>query len=1226
MITELRASPPWLTRLIASWAADRWPAVCTVALALTGVGIDLATPLVIRSVVDGLSAGRAVATGALVLLAVAALLRFLVQFGQRTTASRLATRVEYDLRVALLSAVCRYSGEKQDSLRRGEVVSRSIIDLQVVQSLLALAPQAAAAVLHVAIQIAIMFYLSPVLALATLVTIPLASVLVVRSRRRIYAATWLSQQAAADLTSFTGEAIAGLPVTKVFQREDLIEKRFRDLASGLFGRRQLVARLNSAFGPCLTVLPQFALVLVIGIGGMLTLRGDISVGTFIVFATYLLTLTGLTRLLAGVVSAVALARSSVDRIHTIIDGADRAPDVAGGESRPSSGGGLGVVLSDVELTLGPDARAVLRGVSLEVRAGECLGVVGRPGAGKSVLGLVLQGQYRHGTGAVELVGGPGTTAWSDPDVVLVTEEPFLFSGTIRDNILLGRAFGGDSFASAVADAAVDAMLDRLPDGDRTQVGEGGARLSGGERQRIALARALYNSPRLLVLDDATSALDTLTEARVFEAMRRRLRRGCTIVVTGRRRAVLSLADRIAVVEGGRVVEHGDASDLLRHSVRLKALMGEETETPTLGADDVPGGEPDTRAAPSPVNDGRGRERAGPGDPAEVLGKYVTALPPVVDEPADSDIESGRADGPVGFREALRPVRFLAVAAIVCIGIEVVAAVALPAVARGVLGRSADGDTTGVVSLFGLGLAITAVSWIAGWGTIRTTARVCDRVLFAVRLRCFRHIQRLPLSYADRMRSGSLLTRMTTDVDSLSTFLQTGLLSLIVNLSLVFGVILMVALIAPGYWPVLVAAGVVVLAGGGAFQRIVSRSYPRARELLTAVNSDLHEKAHGVRTAQIFRCTGWVIAKFADRSAAYRDERQTGQSAVAWFFPLVALAIDLSLLCVLLPSAVDGLPWEVGGGTIAALILYLSMLYYPIQQIATVYDGAQQARVGLGRVNGLLSEPTEEAIAGAPAGTSGAGGDVRFDQVGFRYREDAPYSLLDVVLDIPPGASLAVVGPTGAGKSTIIKLLARFYRPQRGTIRAGGVDVAEIPLRDYRRRTAIVPQEAHLFSGSVGENIAFGRPDASAAEIMEVARSFGVSELIDSLPGGLDYDVGPRGTALSAGQRQVVAVLRAIVSHPDLLLLDEATGALDLESERSIVSALRGDKSGRKTVLVAHRLATASQADVIAVVERSRLLETGGHEALLRSGGLYADLWVASDRDGAMINPGRGGTA
>lgn len=1235
--TEVRVSPSWMVRLLASWAADRRSAVGAVTLALAGAGIDLAAPLVIRSVVDGLSAGRSVAVGALVLLIVAALLRFAAQFGQRATASRIAVRVQHDLRVALLSSVCRYSGERQDALRRGEVVSRSITDLQIVQSLLALAPQAAAAVLHVTVQLVIMFFLSPVLALATLVTIPLAGALVVRSRRRIYAATWLSQQATADLTSFTGEAIAGLPVTKVFGREELIERRFLDLARELYGRRQRVARLNAAFSPGLTVLPQFALVLVIGLGGTMTLRGEISVGTFIVFATYLLTMTGLIRLLAGVVSAIALARSSAERIHALIDSAEHRPDAVGKGTGTNRGGAIGMLLSDVDLTLGPDARYVLRGLNIEVRRGECLGVAGKAGSGKSVLGLVLQGQYRPRAGRVALMGdsvetGDGTepVALGDPDVVLVTEEPFLFSGTIRHNVLLGREFDADRYASALADAAVDTMLERLADGDRTCVGESGARLSGGERQRIALARALYESPGLLVLDDATSALDTLTEARVFDALRRRLGRGRTLVVTGRRRAVLSLADRIAVVEGGRVVEEGDARTLLRDSVRLKALLGEETPTPTLGADEVTGDEPQARAA-LPANTRPVAATALEADPAEALAHHVTALPPVVDEPVGADVDNGRRSGPLVLREVLLPVRSAAVTALMCIGVEVVAAVALPAVARAVLGRSKDGDATAVGLLFVLGLVITAVSWIAGWGTVRASTRVCDRVLFTVRLRCFRHIQRLPLDYVDRVRSGGVLTRMTADIDSLSAFLQTGLLSLIINLMLVFGAALAVVLMAPGFWPVLVAAGLVVLVGTAAFRRIVSRSYPRARELLAAVNADLYEKVHGVRTAQIFRCTDRITAEFAKKSAAYRDERQAGQRAVAWFFPLVAMTIDMALICVLLPAVVDGLPWAAGddGGTIAALILYVSMLYYPIQQMATVYDSAQQAKVGLRRINGLLSEPTEGALAGVPAGTPGAGGAIRFDHVGFTYRQDAPYSLLDVVLDVRPGQSLAVVGPTGAGKSTIVKLLARFYRPQRGAIHLDGVDIATIPLRDYRRRAAIVPQEAHLFSGSVGENIAFGRPDASRAEIMRAVRSFGASEMINSLPGGLDYDVGPRGSALSAGQRQVVALLRAIVSDPDLLLLDEATGALDLESERSIVSALREANGGRKTVVVAHRLATASQADVIAVVERGRLLETGGHEALLRSGGLYAGLWAASEasgHDGATSNPGQGDEA
>ncbi len=1221
-------------------APHRRLAGLAVALAFASVTIDILVPLWVKALLDRLSIGDEAAAMGLAFLAIAAIVKFGVQFGQRSSASALAVRAQHDMRVALLCSLYRYSGQRQDSLNRGEIVSRSISDLQVVQSLILLAPQAVASIVQIAAQLSIMFYLAPPLAAATVLIIPIAWTAIVRYRRRLYVATWLSQEAAADLTTHIGEAIAGLPVTKTFGKEEILEERFEKLAEALFSQRRRVGRLNSVLSPSLTVLPQLSLVVVIGFGGLLVLSGRVSIGTFVAFATYLLSMIGLTRLLAGIVAAIAIARSSFDRISDITESPDDAPSAArwpvsrsvpdvsewvrtdrpAVDVRADAVPGLGVRLSDVVLRLGPEEREVLRGVSLEIHPGKCLGVAGNAGSGKSVLGMVLQGQYRPDSGDVTFVdrdGGSISTTWSDPDVVLATEEPFLFSGTIRENILLGREFNEDRFASAITDAAVDLMFRYLPEQDRTYVGEGGIRLSGGERQRVALARALYNSPRLLILDEATSALDTLTEARVLHAMRGRIARGGTVVVTGRRRSVLSLADYIAVVESGQVVEYGEALDLLHHSARLASLMGVEPSSPTLGAETAVSDSPGQGAPAARERIRRVPRRPGGAGSSIVVEKH-RVFGAAREGLTHSDVVDGRRRGPLELRDLLRPVRVLVFGAALCIGLEVAAAVSLPTIARIVLERASDKDASAVVFLFGLGLIVVVLSWAAGRGTIRKTTLACERMLFVVRLRCFRHMQRLPMAYVERVQSGSLLARMTTDIDSLSSFLQTGLPAFVVNLLLVVGVLTAIIIAMPESVVILAVPFALAAVGAWKFQRIVGLCYPQARELLSRVNADMYEKTLGVRTVQIYGCSEKFIGEFARKSAAYGRERQRGQRTVAWFFPLVAFMIDVSVLGLLLISGTGGVLCmsRCSSGSVAGLILYLSMLYYPIQQIATVYDGAQQSRVGWRRIGDLLAEAPE--AAGEPAVTERRGsvpataGDIHLEDVRFKYREDAAYSLAAVSLSVRSGTSVAIVGPTGAGKSTIIKLLARFYRPQSGRITVGGADVDDISLRDYRKAIALVPQEAHLFSGTVRENIAFGRPGVSSAEIQRVVGCFGATEMMNSLPGGLDYDVGPRGTGLSAGQKQVVALLRAVVSAPDLLLLDEATAALDLEAERSIVGALRNEASGRKTVLVAHRLATASRADVIVVVADGRVVETGVHDALLRAGGLYASLWAAGN--------------
>ncbi|NKE63379.1 ABC transporter ATP-binding protein, partial [Lentzea sp. PSKA42] len=561
----------WIRRLTAAcWQHPRL-VVLSVVAAVVGVGLQAAGPLLLKTAIDDSTVGRTDRLWPLmVALVVLELLTFGSAFLRRYLGGRLALGVQHDLRLGVFSAVQRLDGAKQDELRTGQIVSRSITDLQLVQSLLMMAPLAVGTVVFAVAALAAMLYLSVPLTIIAIIVLPLVAWLAGRTRLTLFPATWSAQQRAADLAQHVEETVTGVRVVKGFGQEAREVARLEKHAKGLFAERMRAARLSSKPLATVTALPLLGQVAVLGLGGWLALHGQVTLGTFLAFTTYVANLVGPTRLLSSLMVSAQLARAGVERVYELIDS---QPDVTDGPGEVPDGP-LGISFSGV--TFGyTRSEPVLQDFSISVEPGETLALVGTAGSGKSTVSLLLPRFYDVHSGAVRVGGADVRTLRLESlrgAVGVVFEEAFLFSDTVFSNIAYGMPGASRAEVERAAKAAeAHDFIEALPLGYDTVVGERGLTLSGGQRQRVALARALLSDPRVLVLDDATSAVDNATEAAIHATLASVTANRTTLLVA-HRRSTLSLADRIAVMDAGRVIDIGTHAELTSRCALYRDLL------------------------------------------------------------------------------------------------------------------------------------------------------------------------------------------------------------------------------------------------------------------------------------------------------------------------------------------------------------------------------------------------------------------------------------------------------------------------------------------------------------------------------------------------------------------------------------------------------------------------------------------------------------------------------
>lgn len=1218
-MTRSRAGLSTLPRIAAYLARHGTSLAVTLGATLCAMVLTALMPLTIRLVIDDVLIGgtRALAPW-MGLLIVSSLLLYALHVIRYYFSGRVALNVQHDLREQLFGSVLRLDGTQQAELSTGQLLVRSTSDLQLTLGVLLVLPTLLGSAVLLVLATLAMTFLSPMLMLVTSATVPFLWYFSFQSSRWIFPASWQSQRDAADLADAVSEAIDGVTVVKAFGQEPRELKKLQARAERLFAARMQLVRMTARYVPVSQAIPALGQLSILAVGGWMVLHGTLSLGTFVAFTAYLAMVVGPAKTLLGMVALSSQALAGLDRIFQIID---LRPRVEGRGGQPACINPIApsVEFDNISFRYG-DGPAVLDGFQLSCSAGTTVALVGPTGSGKTTAASLLLRHQDPSSGAVRIAGQdirelPLSTLRSL--IGVVSAEPFILAGTVRENIAFSRPTATlDEVIEAAQLAHCNDFISELPNGYQERIGSGARQLSGGQRQRIAVARALLADPPVLVLDDATSALDPLIAWKIHAMLATREGKRTTILCT-HQPGLLRLADRIAVLDGGQVVDEGTYAELLERSDAFRTLVGHQA--PTSSPVSLPAGTSwpyGCKTAPALPDAGYGSK----GGLATLtlaprIRARLDAMPPATDRPPPTDANPNSATSPVLL---LRNYKTPALIVLALALTEGACALTLPLLVRHGLDAGVRHGLPSVLwTATTLGVAIVATQWIAQTAGTRTAGRTTERMLYALRIRLFHRLQRLGLDFYEREPAGMTLTRMTTDVDALAAFAQNGLTWTIVSTVSFTGILIVLIATSPRLAIVVLLAALLLLLATMHLQRRSLVTYHEARRALAATSDYGHECMRGLAHLQAWRREKDCNDRHSALSRTFRDRRLQVQLKLSAYYPLGQLLSALATTGVLALGSTELSQGRISLGTLVAFLLYLELLFAPTQQATLALDSLQQARVSMARIQTLPTpRPHSSTLTISPVPTKPPNGTptLQLDNVCFSYPSTSSHPsrpvLQNISLNIQPATTVAFVGESGAGKTTLLKLIAGFWQPESGQILADGTNLQAIPAPLWRQRLGIVPQEPYLFAGTVKDAIAYGRADATEHEVEKAARAVGAHDAISRLPGGYHQNLAPGGTNLSAGQRQLISLARAALIEPDLLLLDEATAALDGATEHAVAHAMAKLSQGRTVLVVAHRLTTAARADHIVVLDRGRVVEEGRHEQLLAAGWAYTRMWEA----------------
>jgi ATP-binding cassette subfamily B protein len=860
-----------------------------------------------------------------------------------------------------------------------------------------------------------------------------------------------------------------------------------------------------------------------------------------------------------------------------------------GEARPREALAATIAFEDVIFSYPGGRGRALDGLNFDIKAGERIGIVGQSGAGKSTLAQLVLRLHDPDTGAIK-IGGVDLRD-IDPESVrglisIVRQDTYLFHGTVEDNLRLGRPDATtEEIDAAVRAANAHDFIAALPQGYATIIGERGARLSGGQRQRLAIARALLRDTPILILDEALSSVDAENEAVIQKALDRLMAGRTTLILAHRLSSVIG-ADRILALDHGRVAESGTHRELMAQDGVYRRLMAAQAAERGGAADMI--SEPATTDIDLPDD----------------------LMPQTIDEaPADSILRVTHMNwGPttVALMKFILPLwQRLAVVVVSGIG-RITAFISVAAFSALAVAALKTGHSYGA---FLIGLAIVAplaglLHWIESW----KAHQMAYELLAVMRDALFRKLDALTPAYLLRRRSGDLVALATQDVETVEYFyahtVAPAIIAILVPAAVLF-------VLADFDWrPPLILLPFLLVAGlaPALVRDRIDRLGARAREGLGRLNAHITDTIQGLSELVAFQAVTRRRADFMSIVRDYHAQRLKVFADHAFQSGVLEVLVGLGGLSVAVTGAFLASNGRIEPAYLPLLTLLSAAAFLPVSEIAHVSRQLADTFASAHRLQSVHDEPVlvrdGKGVATAPAVSGSA---IQIKDVSFSYPSGRRPALAHVSLDIRPGTTVALVGMSGSGKTTLANLLMRFWDPAEGAITLDGADLRDYKLDDLRSRIALVAQDTYLFNDTLRANVALARPDASDEDIAQAIDRAALGEFVASLPEKLETRVGERGVQLSGGQRQRVSIARAFLKNAPVLILDEATSHLDAISEAAVRHALGSLMRNRTTLVIAHRLSTVQDADMIAVMSAGKLVETGTHASLLARGGLYRDL-------------------